>query len=592
VAERPTRKLAVILHADVVGSTALVQLDETLAHQRIRDAFQRFSEIIISHSGIAHEIRGDALVAEFARVSDAVGASLAFQIANSAHNENLSDDIRPFVRVGIAMGEVVVADGTLTGEGVVLAQRLEQLADPGGVCIQGAAYETLPKRLPFEYENLGERQVKGFEQPVRVYAVSLKPGGAIPEPETPARLDSVALDLPDKPSIAVLPFANMSGDAEQEYFSDGISEDLTTALSHFDWLFVIARNSAFTYKGKAVDVKQVGRELGVRYVLEGSVRRAGDRVRVNAQLIDAHADGHVWAERFDRQMVDVFALQDDIVASIASTVAPEITLAEIDRARGKRPNTLNAWDRYLRAIAAFHRMTQDDVAAAVSLLEQAIDIEPEFANAYALLSRCHTHIGARGWVQPVRDAYEKSRRFAEKAVRLAPSSPEANHALAFLMNITGEAEQAVTVARHAIDLNPNFAEAHTVYGMALMFCGDLEGGLAACHVAERSSPRDSRGSWLYDGLGHAYFMLGDYERAIEVSKKGLHQDPSVYGVLITLAGSYAQLGRKKEARLYVDELLRLIPRFTLRALRKNPAFVHPELIDKLVEGMRLAGLPE
>jgi adenylate cyclase len=237
-------------------------------------------------------------------------------------------------------------------------------------------------------------------------------------------------------------------------------------------------------------------------------------------------------------------------------------------------------------------MTQDDVAAAVSLLEQAIDIEPEFANAYALLSRCHAQIGARGWVQPVRDAYEKSRRFAEKAVRLAPSSPEANHALAFLMNITGEAEQAVTVARHAIDLNPNFAEAHTVYGMALMFCGDLEGGLAACHVAERSSPRDSRGSWLYDGLGHAYFMLGDYERAIEVSKKGLHQDPSVYGVLITLAGSYAQLGRKKEARLYVDELLRLIPRFTLRALRKNPAFVHPELIDKLVEGMRLAGLPE
>jgi adenylate cyclase len=592
VAERPTRKLAVILHADVVGSTALVRLDETLAHQRIRDAFQRFSEIIISHSGIAHEIRGDALVAEFARVSDAVGASLAFQVANSAHNENLSDDIRPFVRVGIAMGEVVVADGTLTGEGVVLAQRLEQLADPGGVCIQGAAYETLPKRLPFEYENLGERQVKGFEQPVRVYAVSLKPGGAIPEPETPARLDSAALDLPDKPSIAILPFANMSGDSEQEYFSDGISEDLTTALSHFDWLFVIARNSAFTYKGKAVDVKQVGRELGVRYVLEGSVRRAGDRVRVNAQLIDAHADGHVWAERFDRQMVDVFALQDDIVASIASTVAPEITLAEIERARGKRPDTLNAWDRYLRAIAAFHRMTQDDVAAAVSLLEQAIDIEPEFANAYALLSRCHAQIGARGWVQPVRDAYEKSRRFAEKAVRLAPSSPEANHALAFLMNITGEAEQAVTVARHAIDLNPNFAEAHTVYGMALMFCGDLEGGLAACHVAERSSPRDSRGSWLYDGLGHAYFMLGDYERAIEVSKKGLHQDPSIYGVLITLAGSYAQLGRKKEARLYVDELLRLIPRFTLRALRKNPAFVHPELIDKLVEGMRLAGLPE
>ena len=592
MANTPSRKLAVILHADVVGSTSLVQLNETLAHQRIQDTFHRFSETISSFGGISHEIRGDALVAEFAKASDAVSAALAFQTANATYNENLSDEVRPVLRIGLAMGEVIVADNTVTGEGVVLAQRFEQLAEPGGVCIQGAVQETMPKRLPFDYENLGERPVKGFAEPFKLYAVSLKPGGAIPEFETAARLDSVTLDLPDKPSIAVLSFANMSGDRQQEYFSDGISEDLTTALSHFDWLFVIARNSAFTYKGEAVDVKQVGRELGVRYVLEGSVRRAGDRVRVNAQLIDADADMHVWAERFDRQMADVFELQDDIVASIASTVAPEITLAEIERARGKRPNTLNAWDSYLRAIAAFHRMTQDDIAAAISLLEQAIEVEPEFANAYALLSRCHAQIGARGWVRPVRDAYDESRRFAEKAVRLAPSSPEANHALAFVLNMTGEAEQAITVARRAIDLNPNFAEAHAVLGHALIFCGDLEGGLAACHLAERSSPRDSRGSWLYDAMGHAYFMLGDFEQAIDVSKKGLHQDPSVYGALVTLAGAYAQLGRKEEAGRYVDELLRLIPRYTLRALRKNPFFVQPELIDKLVESMRLAGLPE
>jgi len=398
--------------------------------------------------------------------------------------------------------------------------------------------------------------------------------------------------LPKKPSIAVLPFQNISGDPGQEYFSDGISEDLTTALSRFDWLFVIARNSAFTYKGKPVDARLVGRELGVHYVLEGSVRRAGDQVRVTAQLVDAVADGCVWAEQFDRKMLDIFELQDDIVARISATVAPEITSAEIERARTLRPNTLSAWDCYLRAVAAYHRMTENDVNAAISILEQAIDLEPEFANAYALLALCHTQIAQHGWVHPVRETYEKSRRIAEEAVRVGPSSPEAHQALAFVLIVIGEAERALTVARRAIDLNPNYAEAQTVLGLALVFCGDLEGGLAACHRAQRSNPRDNRGSWLYDAMGHAYFMLGDYERAIEISKKGLSQEPSLYGALVTLACSYAQLGRKEEAKRYVNELLRLIPRYSLRALRKHPVFVKPELVEKLVESMRLAGLPE
>ena len=423
----------------------------------------------------------------------------------------------------------------------------------------------------------------------KVYAVSLEPAAAIPDFEAAAAEDSVSLDIPDKPSIVVLPFDNMSGDQEQEYFSDGISEDLTTALSR---LFVIARNSAFTYKNAAVDVKQVGRELGVRYVLEGSVRRAGDRVRVNAQLIDAYADRHVWAERFDRKMDDVFELQDDIVANIAATVAPEITLAEIERARSKRPATLTAWDCYIRAIAAYHKMTKDDIDQAISLLEQAIEVEPEFANAYALLGCCHAQIGARGWVQPVRGAFEEARHSTEKAVRLAPSSPEANHALAFVLNMVGDPEKAALVARRAIKLNPNFAEAHAALGHALVLCGDLEGALAACHRAERGNPRDSRGSWLLDTMGHAYFFLGDYDKAIEVSKKALHEDPSLYGAIVTLICSYAQLGRKEEAQRSVDELLRLIPRYSLRALRKNPFFVDPDLIGKLVESMRLGGLPE
>jgi adenylate cyclase len=291
-------------------------------------------------------------------------------------------------------------------------------------------------------------------------------------------------------------------------------------------------------------------------------------------------------------MDDVFELQDDIVASIAAIVGPEITLAEIERARRKRPDALDAWDHYLRAIAAYHRMTKDEVAAAIADLEKAIKIEPEFANAYALLGLCHAHIGMRGWVRPARQAFEESRRFAEEANRLAPSSPETNQALAFVLAITGEAEQAIRVAQRAIDLNPNFAEAYAVLGHALIFCGDLDGGLDACRRAERGSPRDSRGTWLYDAMGHGYFFLGDYEQAIEVSKKGLHQDPSVFGALVTLACAYALLGHDKEAKHYVDKLVEYVPRYSLRALRKNPMFVDPELIDKLVESMRLAGLPE
>ncbi len=309
-------------------------------------------------------------------------------------------------------------------------------------------------------------------------------------------------------------------------------------------------------------------------------------------MIDAGADRHVWAQRYDRKMDDIFELQDDIVANIAATVGPEITFAEIERARSKRPETLDAWDHYLRAIAAYHRMTKDDVAAAIADLELATRIEPDFANAYALLGLCHLHIGMRGWVRPARQAFEESRRFAEEAIRLVPSSPETNQAFAFVLAMTGEAEQAIRVAQRAIDLNPNFAEAYAVLGHALIFCGDLEGGLAACHRAERGSPRDSRGTWLYDAMGHGHFFLGDYEKAIEVSKKGLQQDPSIFGALVTLACTYAKLGRVDEAKHYMDELLRHIPRYSLRALRKNPMFVDPKLIDRLVESMRLAGLPE
>jgi adenylate cyclase len=575
---RNKRRLSAILAADVVGYTRRMEQDTDGTVAAWNSARSDIIDPTISnHSGRIVKHTGDGFLVEFQTVQDAVMCAVAMQDELSASSLDF--------RMGISLGDIIDDGEDIHGEGVNIAARIEALAEAGGIYISGDVYNQVRNRVDQHFEDIGEHEVKHVSEPVRVYRIGV--GGV-----EPIVMGTTDFDLPDKPSITVLPFDNMSGNPEQEYFADGIADDLTTALSRFDWLFVIARNSAFTYKGKAVDVKQVGRELGVRYVLEGSVQRAGDRVRINAQLVDADVDRHVWAERYDRQMVDVFELQNDIVASIAATVAPEITLAEIERARSRLPKTLDAWDRYLQAVASYHRMTEGDIETAISLLEQAIDLEPEFASAYALLSRCHAEIGQRGWIQPVRGAYELSRRIAEKAVRVAPSSPEANQALAFVLIMIGEAERAVTVARRAIDLNPNYAEGQTVLGLALVFNGDLEGSLAACHRAQRSNPRDTRGNWLCDAMGHAYFMLGDYEEAIDVSKKGLSEDPSMYGALVTLACSYAQLGRNEEARQYVDELRRLIPRYTLRALRKNPFFVKPDLIEKLVESMRLAGLPE
>ncbi|MDE0945013.1 MAG: tetratricopeptide repeat protein, partial [Alphaproteobacteria bacterium] len=317
-----------------------------------------------------------------------------------------------------------------------------------------------------------------------------------------------------------------------------------------------------------------------------------DRVRVNAQLIDATAHRHVWAERFDRQIEDVFELQDDIVASIATAVGPEVTQAEIERAKSKRPGTLDAWDLYLRALAGFHKTTRDDAEEAITLLEQAIKVEPDFASAYALLGLCHSASAMHGWVQPASQGFREARRCAEEALHLAPTSPDINHALAVVLSVSGEPERAITAARRAIDLNPNFPEAFAYLGLSLVFLGRLEEGMAECYHAMRGSPRDTRGSFFYNGLGHGHFMLGEYEKSIEIAQKGQHLDPSNYGYMVTLAASNACLGRQAEAKRHVDTLLRFIPRFTLRALRKNPMFTQPEHIDKLVEAMRLAGVPE
>ena len=411
-----SRKLAVILHADVVGSTSLVQKNETLAHGRVQAVFHRFSETINSYGGITRELRGDALVAEFERASDAVPAALAFQVINGEFNSRFDDDIRPQLRIGISLGEVIIADNTITGAGVVLAQRLEQLADPGGAVVQGSVAETIPARMPFEFDSLGEQMLKGFDQPVRAFAVKLRPGEELPEPEgstTPQKSASTTLEILDKPSIAVLPFNNMSGDPEQEFFADGIAEDIITALSRFHDLLVIARNSSFVYRGTSVDMRQVGRELNVQYVLEGSVRTASNRVRITAQLIEAHSGNHVWAERFDRSLEDVFEVQDEITALVAATVSQQLSVAEYRSAISHAEQDLDYRGLCHRVMWHMNKVTGEGCIKAREYAEQTLERYPGHVRGYSLIAYVNIIEFVYGWgeerrTQMIPDAAEYS----------------------------------------------------------------------------------------------------------------------------------------------------------------------------------------
>jgi len=547
------RKLAVILHADVVGSTALVQLNETLAHERIQDCFHHFSKTIEAYAGIAHELRGDALVAEFERASDALAAALSFQASNSEINTTLSDDIRPQMRIGISLGEVVIADNTITGAGVVLAQRLEQLAESGGVCIQGAAYETVPQRLPFDYTSLGEQLVKGFEEPVRAYSVTLKSGEKIPEPEPtsgavatsyerarnarlkvvatvvfvitaillvwfqpwvmtekPASIEQSISPTGEQPSIAVLPFQTLSEEPNQDYFSDGVTNDIITDLSKFSNLLVIASNSVFVYKGKPVNVKQVGEELGVRYVLEGSIQKSGNSVRINAQLIDATTDRHLWAERYDFTLDDVFKVQDEITSTVVTSLQVILTDAEKELGAINLTDSIEAYDLYLRG-RTYLKGTKRSHLEARKLFDKAIKLDPEFAAAYA--EKSFTYFSS--FIMPMsRDprVVKGALVAAERAVELDDTLPLAYARLAWAYFATRQHAKAVTAARRGVALGPNDAEANVQLGNILNWAGKPEEGKQYIERAIRLNPHHPYYYLFY--LGQSYYLEGDNDKAI------------------------------------------------------------------------------
>ena len=550
--QTPVRKLAVLLHADVVGSTSLVQKNETLAHECIQDTFRRFSETIISRGGIAHEIRGDALVAEFARASDAVSASLSFQAVNTTHNEQLSDDIRPVLRIGIAMGEVVVADNTVTGEGIVLAQRLEQLAKPGGVVVQGSVSETVPTRRPFTFESLGEQALKGFNHPVRAFVAKLKPGESLPAPESNAvpviqqdlpddASGRPILDLPDKPSIAVLPFANMSGDPEQEYFSDGITEDIITELSRFRELFVIARNSTFRFKGRRVDIAEIAQQLGVQYIVEGSVRKSGKRVRITAQLVDALSESEVWADRYDRDLDDIFVVQDEVVAAITSTLPSRVRHAELERAE-RRPVDLRAYDLVQRAWQLMFQWTQTGVETATELAERALEIEPKYGSAHAALVGIHLLNWRRCWTGSPEETLQLALKHGRSAVEVDETEHTGHWFLSevYLFRMK-DLEQAKVHAERAIKLCPNASGPTAWMGFINGCSGEHQSAIELCTRALRHDPLAP--DYLQYLAGCVHFNARNYEQAI----KHLHATEWMSKPEL-LSVTYANVGRVDEAR--------------------------------------------
>jgi TolB-like protein/HEAT repeat protein len=607
-----------------------VQHDETLAHKRITESFQRLSSIIQNYGGTVHEIRGDALVAEFSRASDAVSAALNFQQSNAEHLLALDDEIKPAVRIGMSLGEVVFADNTVTGPGVVLAQRVEQIAQPGGVCLQNAVHEAVPRRLPFDYENLGEQEVKGFEEPVRIYSIGLKDGESIPAPDRkkvtsrgwipavaavvvlatvalgwfrpwqpqvePASIERMAFALPEKPSIAILPFDNLSDDPAQESFADGITEDLTTDLSKISGLFVIARNSAFTYKGKAVKVAQVAEELGVQYVLEGSVRREGDQVRVNAQLIDATTGGHLWADRYDGSAANIFTVQDGFMRKIVKALAVNLTEEEQEEISLGQTNNIAAREAFQEGWDSYLRYSPIDNAAAVGHLETALELDPEYGQAYAALGMVYLRGCMMRWHQPLK--MSPGRAFAEAArykimMEKYPSSL-ANVATSQISLYDEDYGTATTEATRAIAKDPNDPEGYVAMAWAMITTGNPETGLELLDRARRLNP--SYPNYYSLAIGMAHYSMGDLDKAAEIFAKALERDSGATELALPLAATYANLGKRKEAQA---ALKLWKPNPSDSEIRSIPYSYHfpyswaknDQIVDGLIDGLEIAILP-
>ena len=583
------RRLAAILAADVVGYSRLMGVDEAGTLRHLTELRQLVLEpLIAEHHGRIVKLMGDGLLVEFASVVDALTCAVAWQNDVAAQEAETDEDRRFQFRIGVNLGDVIVEDADIHGDGVNIAARLEGLADAGGICLSVDAYRQARGKIEVNFEDLGDQKLKNVVEPVRVYRVSNKTSTA------PAQFASTdALPLPAKPSIAVLPFANMSDDSEQGYLADGITEDLITALSKIRWFFVIARNSTFTYKGQAVDVTQVAKELGVRYVLEGSVRRAGNRVRITVQLIDATNGRHVWAERYDRQIEDIFDLQDEMTQTIVGAVEPELSAAERERASRKSPESLDAWESYQRGLWFVWKFDADSHHQALSFFKRATDLDPGFAPAYAYLGFAYYHGVIMGWTEDAQQSLDKAMAAASKALSLDERDPLAYFAAGRVHMMWGQHDDSIASLKTAIELNPSFAQAYLGLGMTLTLAGHLQEAKTALSQCMRLSPRDPVlwASTLL--LGMACILSQEHEEAVDWARKTI-QNPRAAGYwpYAVLAAALAQLGQMDEARKALSAALEAKPDLSIAYLVKTLPTKNPDGLNLYLDGLRRAGLPD
>jgi adenylate cyclase len=571
---RVERRLAAILAADVAGYSRLMGVDEegTLAALKA-DRREIIDPKIAEHRGRIVKTTGDGALVEFASAVDAVRCAMEIQRAMAERNAAVPEDRRIEFRIGINVGDIIIDEGDIYGDGVNIAARVETLASPGAICLSENAYQQMKGKLTLDVSDMGEQQLKNIAQPVRVYRVRLDGATA-----------TVAPTLPDKPSIAVLPFANMSGDPEQEYFADGISEDIITGLSKLRWFFVIARNSSFTYKGKAVDVKRVARELGVRYVLEGSVRKGGNRVRITAQLIDAATNNHIWADRYDGELTDVFALQDEITKKVVAAIEPRLLEAEGIRSQNRSPDDLGAWEMVIQANSLFWRLTKTENVAAIALLKRAVERYPDYAPAHSMLAFMMLVSGHLGW-----SVEEQAAALAARAAALDDNDPWAHLALGYAAFVRRQTSVATAEFRRAIALNPNFAAAYGYLGWALAFDGQSDQAIAHLEEAIRMSPHDPQNAVFNAGFAAAHYLAGRYAKAVEYSSTALQQRSAFTAGYRIHCASLAQNGQSDEARAVLARLKELQPDVSIAWIKQNVPY-QPGPMAKFLEGMRKAGL--
>jgi adenylate cyclase len=619
------RKLTAILSADVKGYSRLMGEDEEATVRTITAHRKVITSVIEKYRGRVVDSPGDNILAEFISVVDAVQSGVEIQEVIRAKNAELPEERRMEFRIGINLGDVIQEGERIYGDGVNIAARIEGLADPGGICISGSAYEQIENKLALGYDYIGEHTVKNIVKPIRVYKVPTGPetlqkvtekkgpapgwqraalavmialvvvagGVAIwkssqPPPTEVASVEKMAYPLPDKPSIAVLPFNNLSGEPEQEYFSDGLTEEIIAALGSVPKIFVIARNSTFTYKGKPVKVQQVAEELGVRYVLEGSVKKSGDKVRITAQLIDALNGHHLWAKRYDRNLKDIFAVQDDITKNIIMAMQVKLTEGEQARAVEKGTNNLEAYLKYLKAYELISRINPESNALGKQLAEEAVALDPEYSWAYCALGRSHM---MDVWVKASKSPKEsigKAIELVQKAIALDDTNADAHSLLAMLYSMTRQHDKAIAQAEKAVALNPNSSWAQFMVGKALFFAGRCEESIPEYKRAIRLDPIPPNNHFWSLGLSYAY--MGQYEEAITWCEKAVRREPDDLLARMMMTVVFSLSGRDEEARVEAAEVLRIQPKFSVKGFEKKLTYKRKEDSEKFLDALRKAGL--